>query len=710
MGFFRVFCVTALYLPASMVVAAPRFTLAQVLDYPHISQLTSARTGQAVAWVRNLDGLRNVWVARAPLWVPQQVTRYTDDDGREITQLAFSPDGAYLVYVVGGDHNGDWPATGNLAPDPDSEPVEPVVSVWSIPTAGGIPRQIAEGDGPVVSVRGVVAYIKAGQVWTSRLNGQGTPTRLFFDRGKDSDLAWSPDGGGLAFLSHRDYHTLIGVYRGRHLPLLYLAPSTDDDSAPVWSPSGARVAFVRNTASGGAPLPFLRPEPSPWSIWIANVKDGHGHAIWHSPDTLSGSYPEIRGGPDLHWAAGGRLVFLAYLDDWPHLYSVPVSGGSARLLTPGAFMVEHIVPSPDGRLIFYDANTGDTPGDQDRRHLFMVSVTGADPVELTSGETLELSAVNVGDEYVAYVRTSAQDPTLVFLMRLKGRKTRILDAADVPRDFPTEELVAPQPVTFRAADGLLIHGQLFGGVDNLTHAGRRRPAVIFVHGGPSRQMLLGWHDLEYYDNAYAVNQYLAADGFLVLSVNYRLGVGYGRKFHEPLHAGAAGAAEYQDVMAAAKFLMGRADVDSGRIGIWGGSYGGYLTAVALARNSDIFKAGVDIHGVHDWTLMPGRLSATPWRPYEPSDRQEALRIAWESSPVSMIGTWKSPVLLIQGDDDRNVPFQQTVDLAYRLRQRHVPMQQLVIPNEIHDFLRHATWLRVDTATVRFLEQRLKDER
>ena len=127
-------------------------------------------------------------------------------------------------------------------------------------------------------------------------------------------------------------------------------------------------------------------------------------------------------------------------------------------------------------------------------------------------------------------------------------------------------------------------------------------------------MLLGWHDLQYYDNAYAVNQYLAADGFLVLSVNYRLGVGYGREFHEPLHAGAAGAAEYQDVVAAAKFLMGRADVDSSRIGIWGGSYGGYLTAIALARNSDIFKAGVDIHGVHDWTLMPGRLTATPWRP------------------------------------------------------------------------------------------------
>ena len=258
------------------------------------------------------------------------------------------------------------------------------------------------------------AYIKAGQVWTSGLDGQETPAALFFDRGKDSDLAWSPDGSSLAFVSHRDYHTLIGVYRGAHQPLLYLAPSTDDDSSPVWSPSGARVAFVRNTATGGAPFPFLKPEPRPWSIWSANVKDGHGHAIWDSPDTLSGSYPEIRVGPDLLWVAGGRLVFLAYLDDWPHLYSLPASGGSARLLTPGPFMVEHITPSPDGRFILYDANAGATPGDQDRRHLFMVSVTGTEPVELTSGKTLELSAVNVGDQHVAYVRTSAQDPTKSF--------------------------------------------------------------------------------------------------------------------------------------------------------------------------------------------------------------------------------------------------------------------------------------------------------
>jgi dipeptidyl aminopeptidase/acylaminoacyl peptidase len=231
---------------------------------------------------------------------------------------------------------------------------------------------------------------------------------------------------------------------------------------------------------------------------------------------------------------------------------------------------------------------------------------------------------------------------------------------------------------------------------------------MFVHGGPPRQMLLGWHYMEYYSNAYAVNQYLAAHGFVVLSVNYRLGIGYGRAFHQPEHAGYAGAAEYQDVVAGAHFLQSLPSVDGKRIGIWGGSYGGYLTALALARNSEIFKAGVDLHGVHDWSRLMDEISGRPVTRYEKGDREKAMEVAWNSSPDSAVGGWKSPVLLIQGDDDRNVPFQQTVDLARRLEARNVPFEEIVVPNEIHGFLRHASWLRVDEATAEFLTRKLRN--
>ena len=137
-------------------------------------------------------------------------------------------------------------------------------------------------------------------------------------------------------------------------------------------------------------------------------------------------------------------------------------------------------------------------------------------------------------------------------------------------------------------------------------------------------MLLGWHYMDYYSNAYAVNQYLANHGYVVLAVNYRLGIGYGHDFNNPPRSGPWGASEYQDVQAGAAYLRALPDVDASKIGIWGGSYGGYLTALALARNSDVFKAGVDLHGVHDWIADIGSELTNRQLRYEKSDIKQAL--------------------------------------------------------------------------------------
>jgi dipeptidyl aminopeptidase/acylaminoacyl peptidase len=292
----------------------------------------------------------------------------------------------------------------------------------------------------------------------------------------------------------------------------------------------------------------------------------------------------------------------------------------------------------------------------------------------------------------------------VATVELDGKHAARLPAQALPGDFPQDALVKPERITFTAPDGTVVHGQLFKSPARSSEA---RPGVIFVHGGPPRQMLLGWHYMQYYSNAYAVNQYLAAHGFVVLSVNYRLGIGYGRAFQHPDHAGMAGSSEYQDVLAGGRFLQTVPGVDPKRIGIWGGSYGGLLTALALSRNSDVFAAGVDIHGVHDWSRSLGDRIARAQSRYEKGDREEAMHVAWESSPDAAVATWKSPVLLIQGDDDRNVAFQQTVDLERRLTEYGVPHEQLVIPNEIHDFLRAQSWRRVDEATAEFLTRQLK---
>jgi dipeptidyl aminopeptidase/acylaminoacyl peptidase len=364
-------------------------------------------------------------------------------------------------------------------------------------------------------------------------------------------------------------------------------------------------------------------------------------------------------------------------------------------------MVEHVAISRDRKFLIYDANTGTTRDDGDRRHLFRVPVNAATPLALTSGTTLEWSPVAASPTEIAFIGAGAQAPPSLRMVAIDGTGARELAARAVPQEFPESQLIAPRAVIFKAADGWTIHGQLFD-----SGKGSRKPALIFVHGGPPRQMLLGWHYMDYYSNGYAVNQYLANHGYVVLSVNYRLGIGYGHDFHHPDHGGAAGAAEYQDVVAGAKYLQALTDVDGGKIGIWGGSYGGYLTAMGLARNSEIFKAGVDFHGVHDWSrLIATRLEKQPKR-YEKGDADEAMKVAFASSPVAAVGSWKSPALLIHGDDDRNVNFAQTIDLARRLQERHVPFEQFVIPDEIHGFLRWHSWVAADTATATFFARTL----
>ncbi|HEX3671676.1 MAG TPA: prolyl oligopeptidase family serine peptidase [Candidatus Cybelea sp.] len=681
-----------------MLLAA--FTLAQVLNYPFPEALVRDNRGTAIAYTLVQQGVRTLWFARAPQWTPVQLFSSGGDDGQEISNLVIAKDGAHVVYVRGGDHDANWPLP--LQPGPASMPQQPDMQVWSVATSGGSPKLLGDGDAPAVSPDGTrVVFTADGAVMTAPTDGSVSAKRLFFDRGQDSDLQWSPDGTALAFVSTRSDHSFIGLYRNDAAPIQFLAPTTSQDFMPRWSPDNSRIAFVRLHGDGGAPQNPLDWIPTPWEIWVADASSGSAHRAWASGDTPRASLPQSAGGPFLAYAAGDLIVFKSEQNNWLHLYAVSANGGPARLLTPGNFIVEDVDMSPDSQSVVYSANTGSAGGDGDRRHVFRVSLAEGAPVQIAGGGSSETNPVALAGGDVAFDRATAQQPLLVTLD--SGGAQRALDASLLPADFPSSQLVTPHDVTFRAADGMLVHGQLF-----LPSGGGKHPGVVFVHGGPPRQMLLTWHYMDYYSNAYAMNQYLASRGFVVLAVNYRLGIGYGHDFNFPPRWGPTGASEYQDVVAGARFLQSRPNVDPKRIGIWGGSYGGYLTALALARNSEIFKTGVDFHGVHDWSLDIENpvWAGTQLKRYQQYDTRAIMKLAWESSPDSAIATWKSPVLLIQGDDDRNVEFHQMVDLVERLRVAHVNYEQIVIPNEIHGFLRYASWLQADTATAAYFEREL----
>ncbi|GAB3785544.1 hypothetical protein GCM10028818_47310 [Spirosoma horti] len=682
-------------------VQAQTFSLEAVKSYPFPNELTSSAKGARIAWAFNEQGKRNVYVAEGPDFTPRKLTNYTEDDGQEITSLSISDDGKWVIYVRGGDHGSNWDE--ELPVNTLSTPVPPKVQIWSIPFAGGEAKAIAEGDAPTISPKSDrVAFIKGGQVWVAPLDASSAAKAMFTVRGTNSSVQWSPDGSKLAFVCDRKDHAFVGVFTSETTPIMWIAPSFSQDDSPRWAPDGKRLVFVRTPGSGGAPDSLLTRKHHPWSIWTADVTSGNASQIWQAPKTLAGSVPSTNGGVNLHWAANERIVFLSYQDGWPHLYSIASTGGAPLLLTSGSFMAEHITMSHDRKWLLFSGNTGPDKLDIDRRHAIRVPVDKAAMEVLTPGAGLEWTPVVTGDgATIAMISATAQRPPLPTVMAFAKGTPKVLAQNLVPANFPTSQLVVPKQVTFKSPDGMNVHGQLFEPAGGPS----KKPTLIYVHGGPPRQMLLGWNYSDYYANSYALNQYLASQGFVVLSVNYRLGIGYGYAFHQPENGGATGASEYQDVRAAAVWLAEQPQVDATKIGIYGGSYGGYLTALALARDSKLFAAGVDIHGVHDWSQQRYGVSSTD-RYEKIPDADKAAKIVWESSPVSSISGWTSPVLIIHGDDDRNVRFNQSTDLVRRLEKQGVPMEKLVIVDDTHHWMKHTNALKMSAATADYFKRKL----
>lgn len=690
--------------PAGFLAQNPAgsFTVAQVKSYPFPNELTVAPSGSRIAWALNESGLRNVWVAEGPGFVARRVTNYTTDDGQELTSISISRDGKYVVYVRGGDHGGNWDES--VAVNPTENPAGFKVQVWSVPFEGGEPKALAEGDDPTISPLGDrVAFTKSHEIWIAPIDGSAAARKLFTIRGDLEDLAWSPDGTRLAFVANRGEHSWVGIFSNDSTPITWLSPSSSRDISPRWSRDGKRIAFVRLPGRGGAPDSLLKQRTNPWAIWTADAMTGVARGLLSFPRTPRGSYPDTEGESNLHWAADGRIVFLSDVDGWPHLYSISDNGGSPLLLTPGNYMAEHIQLSPDGHWLVFAANAGSDSNDVDRRHIVKAPVDRAAPQVMTPGIGLEWTPFVTGDgQSIAFIGATAQRPPLPAVIPINGGTAKWIGGDRIPADFPTAKLVVPRKVVFKSGDGLTLHGQLF---ERSTNSSAKRPAVIFVHGGPPRQMLLGWNYSDYYSNEYAENQHLADLGFAVLSVNYRLGIGYGYEFKHPRSSGQRGASEYLDIKASADYLHTLLEVDPARIGIYGGSYGGFLTAMALGKNSDLFAAGVDIHGVHDWTTDNPRRRREGFEQAPDADR--ALEVAFRSSPVAYVSGWKSPVLLIHGDDDRNVRFDQTVDLVQRLNAAGVPYEELIIPDDTHHFMRHANSVKADSAVGEFLARKLR---
>ncbi|MBE3071826.1 MAG: S9 family peptidase, partial [Acidobacteria bacterium] len=597
-------------------------TVEQLISAPTVSELVASPAGRAVAWVVSERGSRNVWVAEGEGLRPRRLTSFDEDDGQAVSELRWTPDGRAVVFVRG---NGSGASGGPL--NPSSAVASATRDVWVAPLDNTAPRRIGPGSTPEVSPTGdLIAFIRGNEVWAAPVSGSSPAARLFAPRWQVSSLAWAPDGAALAFMSTRGSHGLIGIFHRNRQSFEYVSPSVDRDLYPRWSPDGRHLAFVRmeNVETKMRSSGRFGAIDSPWVLMVATrggptSSFGMASPVWRAPLKPIGSFP--RTFQFLEWTPAGHLVFASEHENWVHLYLIDPAQPAARpsLLTPGACEATDATLAADGRTIFVASNCGDL----ERRHLGRIPLsagTGAAArVEaLTRGTGIETSPAALADgRTLVFLRADARTPASLRVLSLADHTESPLSPAAISAPIPAAQLVDPELAVFKAADGLEIRSLVWAPRQIPGAPRDRRPALVHVHGGPTAgQELMGWQP---------IYQYYAARGYVVLGLNYRGGAGYGRSFREVPTQGVQGAAEYQDVVAAAEYLRSRPDVDPRRIGIWGGSYGGYLTQLALARNSDLYSAGVSECGIFN-------LASNARNPLD----GEAARIARDSSAAGAI--------------------------------------------------------------------------
>lgn len=662
-------------------------SIEQITVAPFPYNLIASPRDATVAWVYDERGARNVWIAGPAAgggYSSKRLTPYTADDGTDIVDLAWNGDGKTLFYTRGGDGGGRTPV------NPMSLPEGPKGGeIWAVSIDGNAPRLIGQGQSASPSPNGDrVVFLRSGQPWVAPANSPGEPAILFRDRGQVNSFAWSPDGTRVAFVTVRPQHSIVGVYDFAKKSIHWISPGIDKDTDPVWSPDGRRIAFLRLPSDEGARFVSNR-EGYPWEIWIADESTGEGKRIWRAKPGVGSRFRELfNSKSSVFWTAGDRLVFPWEVTGWVRLYSISVSGGEPTLVTPGQSEIFGAELNNERTEFVYSSNQDDI----DHRHIWVLPAGDGAPHQVTTGKGVEDYPVITNDNRILALRGEARSPMRPVLVDAKG----MVDLAPqaIPADFPAADLVEPQLVTFKAPDGLTVHAQLF------IPKGRtnKGPALIFFHGGPTnRQMFASWDPFETHTHLYEANQYLANHGYVVLSVNYRGGSGYGFEYRAPPGFGAEGASELNDIIGAANYLLSRPDVDPKRLGVWGGSYGGRMASLAMASAPQFFAVGVDYAGVHNWLKMPG---------FTPAN-DSAAKLAYESSAIAHVDNWKAPVLLMHGDADPTVPFEQTTELAAELRKRGIPVDYVMIPDEVHFLLKHSSWNRVFDKTREYLDQHLK---
>ena len=667
-------------------------SISDLLSPAFPSELVKSHDGNLVAWVFNSQGARNIYVGSPDKNSIVPITQFIGDEGLEINSLLFSDNDSKIYFVRGNTTN----LKGEAA-NPAQLQYTTEQNIYVVDIATRVVKKVAQGNAPKLSPDGkILVFLKGGKAWKVNTEKDSSSVQpLFLSRGTISGLQFNSSGTALLFVSSRDEHAFIGVYEVASNKIYFPDPSTYEDADPVWNSDGTKIAFVRQPFVKNEVLFAPKLTAQPWQIRVVNLLTKKAFTVFKADEGVGSVFvDDLPAGIKLLWTKDDFIIFPWEKTGYVHLYSVELNNKKVTHLTPGIGEVESVSLSKDKKDIIYVSNILDS----NRRHIWKVNPFTQTPINLTKGKKIEYSPVEMNGGMV-YLQATATRPSWPIFQKNDG-VTTILNENEFPRNFPSN-LVTPTTILIKATDNVLAPAQLFLPLNY--NPLKKYPAVIFLHGGSRRQMLEGFNYSTYYSNAYALNEYFALNGYIVMALNYRSGIGYGLQFREAKNYGMTGATEVNDLIGAGVYLKSRKDVDASRIGLWGGSYGGFLTAHGLARRSDLFSVGVDIHGVHNWN--DEEPTFTPW--YDSLRMPAFGQIAYKASPINFVKGWKSPVLFMHGDDDRNVPFTETVHMIHQLRKQGVEVEEKVLPDEIHSFLLYNSWLKVDEATFEFINRKFK---
>jgi dipeptidyl aminopeptidase/acylaminoacyl peptidase len=717
---------------------AAGLTIDQLIDIRHPSNPMWTPDGRSIVFVWDRAGVSKVYVADASAATPP---RELPDAGGQLGGAFWSADGRALMIAKNGDlwrvpidgraASPVWTtpaAESGIVPSPDGTRV-----AFVRPSRGSTPG--APSSQPAAGRGGGGRGGAAGGEIIVRTLADGRETLVLrADNHPIGGLSWSPDGQTLLFndanpaIRHEqtpDYSGSKIIYTiNENVPgethAIRIGPGPSDATSRE-SKAGAPISLGTLGGFGGRrwldARHFLVDRTSAdfkrRTISLVDAGGGEPKVLhedvkekfWSiTGDANAGSQPS----PNGKW-----IAFLSDRDGWDHLYVMPspsatdgaravqASGGGATpiQITKGKFEAWRPTWSPDGTRIAFDANEPDHYG---TRHLYVATI-GNDPAHATIAAVTSGRGTNIAPQWspdgtrLVYQHTDPHNSADLWVVDVASKKTARLSDS-MPAGVDRSAFVEPEAIHYAGPDGQQVPAWLF--VPKNLDRSKKHPAVVWIHGDGVNQSYDGWHVQRNYAVYYSFHQYLLQQGYVVIAPDYRGSIGYGRDWREGVYMDVGGK-DAKDAWMAATYLKTLNYVDTDRVGVWGLSYGGFFTLIAVTDQPKLFRAGVDVAGVVDYAMYYEDPYHGGWTASRIGSPEQNPRVYANASPLSHVDRLERPLLVLHGTSDVNVPYLHSVRLIDELLKKGKGdlVSFMTYPGEFHYFTREHVlrdaWHRVD---------------